>query len=189
MDDGGRLRIALRPLGQYPHNNPMPTDFLSLFAMLEAAGVRYVVVGGLAVLLHGVDRITADVDLVVDLAPEEATRVVNVLVNAGMRPALPVDVSQFADPEIRQSWRRQQGMQVLSFWDPENRRPTVDLFTESPMDFERLWSQAEAMTISGFRIRVASVAHLVEIKLQAGRSRDLEDVARLEQLVRERGGT
>ncbi|HEX7375143.1 MAG TPA: hypothetical protein VF277_09215 [Steroidobacteraceae bacterium] len=39
----------------------MPTDFLSLFTLLTAARVRFVVVGGLAVLLHGLDRLTADV--------------------------------------------------------------------------------------------------------------------------------
>ena len=52
----------------------MPTDFLRVLQALEVAGVRYVLVGGLAVLLHGIDRLTADIDLVVDLAPEQARR-------------------------------------------------------------------------------------------------------------------
>lgn len=41
----------------------LPLDFRSVFAALERGGVRYVTVGGLATVLHGVDRLTADIDL------------------------------------------------------------------------------------------------------------------------------
>ena len=41
----------------------------SVFAALDEAGARYVVVGGLAVVLHGYARLTSDIDLVVDLRP------------------------------------------------------------------------------------------------------------------------
>jgi hypothetical protein len=41
----------------------MPTDFLSLFAVMNAAQVPYVEVGGLAMLLHGIDRVTGDIDV------------------------------------------------------------------------------------------------------------------------------
>lgn len=41
----------------------MPTDFLRLFQILEAARSRFVLVGGLASLLHGVGRTTTDIDL------------------------------------------------------------------------------------------------------------------------------
>ena len=164
------------------HNDRVPTDFLSLFRTLEDAGVRYVVVGGLAVLLHGVDRITADVDLVIDLAPDEATRAIRALTGAGFRPALPVDPKGLADEQTRQRWRDEQGMLVLSFWDPENRRPTVDVFTKAPLDFPQLWTSAQVMNISGYQIRVASLPHLIEIKRRSGRPRDIEDADRLEQL-------
>jgi hypothetical protein len=40
----------------------MPTDFIGLFTLLASSRVRFVVVGGLALLLHGLDRLTADVD-------------------------------------------------------------------------------------------------------------------------------
>jgi hypothetical protein len=40
----------------------MPTDFIGLFTLLASSRVRFVVVGSLALLLHGLDRLTADVD-------------------------------------------------------------------------------------------------------------------------------
>jgi len=162
----------------------MPTDFLSVFAALQDAKVRYVLVGGLAVLLHGVDRLTADIDLVVDLAPAQASRAVDTLLGIGFKAGAPVDARQFADPATRTRWRDESGMLVLSFWDPENRRPTVDLFADYPMEFEALYRGSVLMPLTGTAVRVASVDHLIEIKRAAGRPKDIEDAARLADLRR-----
>ncbi|MBI2898430.1 MAG: hypothetical protein HYY06_33070 [Deltaproteobacteria bacterium] len=48
--------------------------------------VRYVAVGGLAVVLHGHARLTADLDIIVDLSPDEASRAMACLTRVGMRP-------------------------------------------------------------------------------------------------------
>ena len=73
-------------------------------------------------------------------------------------------------------------MVVVSFWDPENRRPTVDLFAECPMDFDLLFHDARLISLTSTAVRVASVEHLIAIKQAAGRPKDLDDVARLIQL-------
>jgi hypothetical protein len=70
--------------------------------VLNADGVRYVVVGGVAVVLHGHPRMTADIDLVVDLHPSEAKRAIRSLTGMGLRPRVPVEPEAFADPERRQ---------------------------------------------------------------------------------------
>jgi hypothetical protein len=131
----------------------VPIDFLSVLAASQAREVRYVVVGGLAVLLHGVEKAHA-----------------------------PVDPRQFADAAVRESWRQDFDMVVMSFWDPENRRPTIDLFAEYPMDFEILFRDSLLMPLSSTAVRVASVDHLVAIKQAAGRPKDLDDAARLIEL-------
>jgi hypothetical protein len=79
---------------------------------LLAARVRFVVVGGLAMLLHGIDRLTADVDLAMDLAPEAVRTAMTVLTAAGMRPVAPVGAMQFADPAQRATWRSDRGMRL-----------------------------------------------------------------------------
>jgi hypothetical protein len=92
-------------------------DFLSLFSALERANARYVLVGGLAVVLHGIDRITADVDLAIDLSTPNADAVLGALAGEGMKPMLPVNPRQFSDPKTRDIWHRDRGMEVFSFWD------------------------------------------------------------------------
>ncbi len=62
--------------------------FEPLFKALNDSGVRYVVVGGLAVVLHGHPRLTVDVDLVVDFDEDQALRAIDTLVGIGLRPSL-----------------------------------------------------------------------------------------------------
>ena len=76
-------------------------------------------------------------------------------------------------------------MVVLSFWDPENRRPTVDLFADYPMDFEVLYKDSKLLPLGATAVRVASIDHLIAIKRAAGRPKDLDDANRLAEL---RGG-
>jgi len=120
----------------------MPTDFRGLFATLEARKLRFVVVGGLALLLHGVDRLTAGIDLAVDLTPGAAASMISTLLAAGYRSAAPVDARLFADPATRAAWRRERGMQVFSLWDATGTRPTINLVTDSVIPFEDLWKDA-----------------------------------------------
>lgn len=65
---------------------------------LNAAGVRYVIVGGLAVMAHGYQRTTVDLDLVVQLVPQNLLTALEALASLGYQPRIPVSAEQFADP-------------------------------------------------------------------------------------------
>jgi hypothetical protein len=73
-------------------------------------------------------------------------------------------------------------MKVFSFWDSTQARPTLDIFIEPPIDFETLWRDAPVVTLGSQAVRIASVDHLIGMKLQAGRPQDLADVERLRAL-------
>lgn len=160
--------------------------FAPLFEALAAAEVRYVVVGGLAVVLHGHARLTADIDLVVDLAPDAAHRALDALTGIGMRPRLPVAAADFADPATRESWIREKGMRVFSLWDPRNPMRVVDLFVEHPIPFEDLWNRSEIVRLAGVDVRVASIPDLIALKRMAGRPVDRSDIEALEGIERQR---
>lgn len=160
--------------------------FEPIFAALDRAGVRYVTVGGVAVVLHGHARLTADLDLVVDLAPRAAANAIEALTSIGFHPRLPVEADGFADPAVRERWIAQQGMTVFSMWDPDDPLRSVDLFVEQPIDFEELWRRSVVVDIDGTPVRVASIEDLIRLKRIAGRAVDLEDIAALES-IEERG--
>jgi hypothetical protein len=157
----------------------MPTDFIGLFALLAAAHVRFVLVGGLALVLHGFDRLTADVDLVLDLSTESAQAAVLALTAAGYRPLAPVDPIALADPEQRREWQTARNMQVFSFWDSSNTRPTVDIILSPEVPFDELWAAAAVVSLGGHEVHVASIEHLIRMKSAAGRPQDLADIERL----------
>jgi hypothetical protein len=155
---------------------------------LEQRGVRHVVVGGVAVVLHGHARLTGDLDLMIDLAPGPARAAVEALVGLGLRPRLPVDPLEFADPGIRSGWIRERGLRVFSFVDPRNPMRLVDLFAENPLVFDEVWRNAEVVESGATRIRVAAIPDLIALKRLAGRPQDALDIAALEEIARRRGG-
>ena len=143
--------------------------FEDLLAYLEKAGVRFVVVGGLAVVIQGYARLTADVDLVLDLDSTNVRRAVAALTARGLRPLLPVAATD-------------------SMRDENNPLLTVDLFAREPMPFEDLWSRADEVVLGQRPIRVACIDDLIAMKRAAGRPQDLADVQHLEQIARRRRG-
>jgi hypothetical protein len=159
-----------------------------IFDALGRARARYVVVGGLAVVLHGVPRLTADVDLAVDLAPDEARRAIGALVGLGFRARPPVEPYAFADAAVRNEWIREKGMRVFSMWDPAQPLREVDLFVEHPVEFEGLWTRAEVMSLGATGVRVASIPDLIALKRIAGRPQDVADIEALEAIARAKGG-
>lgn len=159
-----------------------------LLETLNLKGVRYVVVGGVATVLHGFARLTADIDLVVDLAPAEARKAIEALLGLGLRPRVPVDARQFADPETRRSWVETRGMQVFTLTDPANPMRAVDLFVESPIPFDELWDRADLMPLAGTVVRVAAIPDLIRMKRLAARPQDLIDIEALEAILRHKKG-
>lgn len=160
----------------------------AVFAALNAAAVRYVVVGGAAVVLQGHPRMTVDLDLVVDLDRDQALHAVEALVSLGLRPRLPVDARDFADEPVRRSWIEERHLQVFSFYDPANPLREVDLFAEYPVDFEELLAGASVVVLAGTAVHVAGVRHLIQMKERAGRPQDLADVAALRALEKDGAG-
>ena len=160
--------------------------FEPIFQALNDGDVRYVVVGGVATVLHGFARLTADVDLIVDLEPRAARAAMLALAGIGLRPRAPVSIESFADPEIRQGWIRDKGMRVFSLWDPNAPLREVDIFVESPIDFSELWARSEIVSLSSTRVRIASIPDLIYLKGLAGRPEDYQDIEALREILNRR---
>ncbi|OGR90304.1 MAG: hypothetical protein A2V88_17560 [Elusimicrobia bacterium RBG_16_66_12] len=156
--------------------------FEPVFSALNGTGVRYVVVGGLAVVLHGHPRLTADVDIVLDLEPVAARKAMEALKTLGLKARAPVDLSAFADSVQRESWITDKAMTVFSLYSPTNPLLILDLFVRAPIPFEELWSRSRTIDLGSLKVQVASIDDLIMMKETVARPQDLTDIEALEAL-------
>lgn len=158
-------------------------EIASILETSSDSGVRYVVVGGVAVVLHGHLRLTADLDLVVALERENVLAAIEALTAIGYRPRPAVDAKEFADPEIRTQWVRDEGTVVFSLWSPSHPGTDIDLFVDGPFPFDAFRECARVTSVYGVSILIASIADLIAMKSSSGRPEDLADIAALERIA------
>ena len=154
-------------------------SFEALVAAFDNAGVRYLVAGGLAVNAYGYLRFTRDIDVVVQLVPENVERAFAALKALGYRPLVTVTASQFADRAMRESWIRDKGMQVLQFWGDAHRETPVDMFVREPFVFDEEYQRALVKPLGSIAVRFVSLPTLMRMKEEAGRPQDKIDIDQL----------
>lgn len=156
------------------------SSFETIVRSLDEAGIRYLVAGGLAVNAHGYMRLTKDIDVVLDLRPDNVERALTALEGLGYRPAVPVAAARFADPEQRQRWIREKDMKVFQLWSGDHPETPIDLFVEEPFPFDEEFEQALVKSLYGtVEVRFVSLGTLIRMKEAAGRAQDRLDVEHL----------
>ena len=137
----------------------------NVFKSLNAHDVRYVVIGGIAAIAHGVPRNTFDLDILIDATSENADRLLEALVSAGLGTASLIDATQLLSKEI------------TIFKDIAR----IDVRTATPgMVFADAWSRRQTIPVAGVPVHVVSRADLIASKRAAGRPVDLSDIRALE---------
>ena len=143
----------------------MITRLQDVFASLESRQVRYLVIGGIAAVLYGVPRVTFNLDILIDATSENAERLLDALLAAGVGVASLTTADELLANEI------------TIFQD----RVRIDVQTSTPgLTFEDAWARRETMTYEKQAFPVVSRADLIAAKRAAGRPVDLEDVRMLQ---------
>jgi len=97
----------------------------------------------------------------------------------------PEGAEDFAKDEVRKKWREEKGLTVFSLWSPSYPGTEVDLFVEEPFDFEEAWSRRlDAVLDDGTTVHVVGMNDLRSLKQATGRPKDLDDLEKLDQIVR-----
>ena len=159
--------------------------FTAIAQELTASGVRFLVVGGLAIHAHGFDRQTYDVDLVIQLEPSNVMAAFAALQRATYQPMVPIRAEQFADAETREGFRRDKQMIVLNFWSDRFRETRLDVFVAEPFDFDTEFALGlRDSSLTGVELCFPRAETLLDMKRLANRPKDQHDILYLEALVR-----
>ena len=160
-------------------------DPQEIFAALERHGVRFVVIGGVAAILHGASHVTTDVDIVPEEGRDNLARLSAALKELNAR------IRVVGEPEGIPFDHSAESLGRVRIWNLVTDRGNLDLtFVPSgTRGYDDLVRDAEPMTVRGVDVPVASLADVIRSKEAAGRERDrlvLPTLRRLLERQRER---
>ena len=157
---------------------------VELLQSLTDARVDYVLVGGLAVQLHGYMRSTFDIDLVLAMNNDNLARFIDVAMRHGLTPGIPVPIESLRDAAQIEQWHREKGMLAFSLREPQAGGGVVDVIVRPEVSFERLMANAVAGDLFGRHVPIASIDDLLVMKRVANRPKDRLDIEALEKIKR-----
>ena len=156
--------------------------YQSLFKALNDAAIRYLVVGGVAVNLHGYRRFTGDVDVLMALDPRNLEKVAVLMEKLGFIQRLPVDVRQLSDSIQVQKWLTEKGLTAYTFIDSKDPASSVDILAGESLHFDEYNEHKATIQAWDIPIPVISIDDLISMKQRANRQKDIEDIAALLEL-------
>jgi hypothetical protein len=158
-----------------------------MLVTLADAGVEFVVGGGVACVLHGVERVTLDLDIAVQMNAPNLDSLIRAVERLNLQPRVPVSLADIGDPDFVRSMVIEKGALVFSLADFNNPLRQLDIFLSPALSFERLSKGAKWLDIGSAKVRVASKEVLIEIKNEITplRAKDALDVQELSRLIEE----
>ena len=154
-----------------------------LFALTDAE-VEFIVGGGVAAVLHGVERVTLDIDLALDMEPANVEKFLEVMHKLGLQSRAPVPARDLMSREAVRRMIAEKGAMVFSFVDFARPLRHVDIFLQDNLSFEELSTGARKIVIEHRAIKIMGIGKLLETKraITPLRDKDLIDIKQLEKL-------
>jgi hypothetical protein len=150
---------------------------------LSAAGIDYVICGGIACILHGSDRNSLDLDININLKPKNIQKLIKLAKNKNWQPRIPVSIDELLDSKKREYWINQKNAKVFTL-NTNDGLLQIDIFLVYPIDFPELKNQANTFEIDGITFYVSSIDHLIVSKqaVNPKRNQDIYDIAILTKI-------
>lgn len=146
--------------------------------------IRYLIVGGLAVNLYGVPRVTQDIDIIIATDTENIQKINRILKKLGYLPRLPVDPDEMANPATVKEWTDERNLKAFSFYHKKDNYKVVDIVLVHPLEFDMSFQSKTVKSAAGVDIFLASIDDLIKMKAAAGRGQDISDIEMLKKVIK-----
>jgi len=148
----------------------LPDDFKEFLRLLNEHDVAYLLVGGYAVGYHGYPRATADMDIWVAISSDNASKLVDVFSDFGMK-----------SPSLSSSLFQEKG-KIIRMGVPPMR---IEVLTDiDGVTFDECYRDRLEAEIDGQNVHLISRNHLLKNKRAAARHKDLDDVEHIPEEFR-----
>ena len=157
-------------------------DYLTIFKRLNEKKIKYIVVGGIAVNLYGIPRMTYDTDLIVDMQDKNLKALLTLLKDWGFKPKLPVNMMEFAKSEKRRNWIKNKNMKAFCLINPEWAMSEIDVIINTPINYKKASKNIKHIVLRNVSIPTISINDLIKMKKSSNRQQDKADIRYLKRL-------
>ena len=163
------------------YNGPM-NPYGKIFKALNGAGVRYIVVGGVAMNLLGYPRFTGDIDVLLALDEANLANMGALMESMGYERRLPMDLQALGDEKKVIRWMREKELVAYTFINAREPQFSIDVIVGPSLKFVDYERHRTVVTVWDIAIPVVSIDDLIGMKRKSPRKKDAEDVAALLEL-------
>ncbi|HEY5122111.1 MAG TPA: hypothetical protein VIK14_00085 [Ignavibacteria bacterium] len=171
-------------------NTKTNDNLFNLLKELSKANIKYVVCGGVACVLQGVERATFDLDIAFSFTKEDLDKLLKITEKFKLIPRIPEPVKNLYDEEKREKWVREKGALVYTFFSSSGPLQ-IDIFLSYPISFQELFVNADIIKVEGLEVYVSSKEDLLKAKKKIIplRDKDKIDIKELKKLIGEKKKT
>lgn len=156
--------------------------FEKIFRALNKAKVKYLVIGGVAVNLHGYLRFTGDLDLLILLNEKNLKKIDGVMKKLKYSERLPVSILTLSNQTQVKKWLKEKNMKAYTFNPPKNNPLQIDIVIEDSLKFEFYDRRKNIKKMGALQIPVVSIQDIIKMKKKAHRDKDMIDLKILNYL-------
>jgi len=158
-------------------------DYLGIFREFNKKKIKYIVVGGLAVNLYGIPRMTYDIDLLLKMGDENLKKFVVLLKKWGFRPKPPVDFMDFCKKGKREIWIKEKNMRAFNLYNPSWALSEIDIIINTPVNYEQAKKNIKYVKLSNVKIPLIGIEDLIKMKKKSCRKQDKIDCRYLKKIL------
>jgi hypothetical protein len=163
------------------------THLREIILALADADVDFVIGGGVACVLQGVERFTLDLDIAINLTPENLKRFAAVMKEQRLTPRVPVPPDVLLNPDAVKMMVEEKHALVFTFVDAKNPMRHVDVFLRDDLSYDVLNRHADEIDLNGRKVKIVKRQKLLAIKeaIIPPRDKDQLDIAALRRMIRD----
>ncbi len=156
--------------------------YYDLLRELYEDQIQYLIVGGLAVNLYGIPRVTQDIDIIISMAESNIEKLINLLKRLDYLPHLPINPRDLMNPTHVDEWINTRNLKALSFNHKIDQYKGIDIVLIHPLDFDEAYQNKTIKSVKNIKIYLVSLDNLIKMKTVSGRNQDQSDVHLIKKL-------
>jgi predicted nucleotidyltransferase len=163
-------------------------ELLELLKKLAEKDLDFVICGGVACVLQGVERATYDLDIAIAFENKNIEKLISSAKEHSLKPRIPEPAERLLDENRRKAWVKEKGAIVFTFFSVESPLQ-LDIFLTEEIPYDELKKSADIFEVEGMKLFVCSKKQLVKLKklIEPLRDKDMQDIKELEKLINEEG--